>query len=380
MSRASVKPKLLFVVTEDWYFYSHRIGLAIAAKRAGFDVAIATRIGRHRDDLESTGFELFDLKFLKRRTSGPIHELRSIIELASIYRTWKPTIVHHVALKPVVYGNVAAYLYPGLVSINALAGLGYVFTTESAHARLLRLFIKPLLRLILNRSNSKTIVQNPENLDSLRKLGVNQRNIRLIRSAGVDLSVFQVGQREKFRSVLLPARLLWDKGVGDFVKVATIIRKNDPSVEFILAGDIDESNPRSVSKDHIRTWEKNGHISWAGHVSDMPHLLSKTMIVCLPTTYGEGVPKALVEAAASGLPLVAYDVPGCREIVKHGRNGFLLKPADIQGLVSAITYLLDDKDSRLMMGLKSRELAEDEFSDADVHARTLKVYQECLDR
>jgi glycosyltransferase involved in cell wall biosynthesis len=376
---ASSPPKLLFVATEDWYFVSHRLSLAQAAARAGFDVAVATRVGPEAGGLAASGLRVFPLCQLERAGKKPWRELRAIAELYGIYRDWRPDLVHHVALKPVLYGSIAAYLAGVRAKINALAGLGYVFSSASAKARLLRKFIRPLLTLVLRGKGCRVILQNPDDVKVLAGLGVAQGRIRLIKGAGVDPVRFDVRPVNTERPrVILAARMLWDKGVADFVEVARALRAAKVDATFVLVGDTDPANPSAVPRHQLEAWNEVGDIEWWGRRSDMPEVLGMATIVCLLSTYGEGVPKVLIEAASCGKPLVAYDVPGCREIVHDGENGVLLPAGDVAGVAAALQRLIGDPELRAAMGRLSRELAVGEFSEAVVHARTLDVYRELL--
>jgi glycosyltransferase involved in cell wall biosynthesis len=371
--------KLLFVVAEDWYFVSHRLSLAQAAARAGFDVAVATRVGPEAAVLAASGLRIFPLQRFERAGRNPWREMNAIVELFRIYRSWRPDVVHHVALKPVIYGSIAAYLTGVTARVNALAGLGFIFSSTSIRARLLRLVVRPLLAGVLRGERCRVILQNPDDVTVMSHAGIAPKTIRLIKGAGVDPLRFDVRPEPLGPPlVILAGRLLWDKGIGDFVKVAQELRKAGIEARFALVGDSDPANPAAVSIRQLETWHKSGDIEWWGRQKNMPEVFSMATIVCLPSTYGEGVPKVLIEAAACGKPLVAYDVPGCREIVRDGYNGALLPPGDLNGLGAAIRRLLADAELRAAMGQRSRQLAVGEFSDASVHARTLEVYGELL--
>ncbi len=373
------KPKLLFVVTEDWYFVSHRLRLAQAAVKEGFVVAVATHVRNVEAVLTISGLRVFPLKQLKRTGCNPLNEIQAIAELFSIYRVWCPDIVHHVALKPIIYGSIAALLAGVRARVNALAGLGFIFSSKSMKARLFRYLIQPLLVVSLRGKLCRVILQNPDDVKVLKRIGVSKEMIRLIKGAGVDLKRFDVKSTQTVRPlVVLAARLLWDKGVGDFVKVSRALRDLKVDARFVLVGDTDSANPSAVPKWQLEAWHQAGDIEWWGYRSDMPEVFGAASIVCLPSTYGEGIPKALIEAAACGKPLVAYDVPGCREIVRDGENGLLLPPGDVLGVTAAVKKLLEDAELRASMGGKSRQMVVDEFSDTIVHAGTLRVYRELL--
>ncbi|MDG1143263.1 MAG: glycosyltransferase family 4 protein [Burkholderiales bacterium] len=369
--------KLLIVVTEDWYFVSHRLGLAKAAQRSGFDVGVATRLDSFSDVLLKSGLHIIPLKKLSRESRNPFREMASLVELFNIYRAWRPDIVHHVTFKPVIYGTIAALLVGNIFRVNALAGLGFIFSSKSFKAFFLRQLVRPLLALLLRGSRSRVILQNNDDVSRLMEIGVRESAIRLIRGAGVNLNTYAIDTvRSHPPIVMLASRLIWDKGIGDFVHLARIIKKEQKLVRFVLVGDSDSANPAAIPRSQLEEWHESGDIERWGYRADMPEVYRMATVVCLPSTYGEGIPKTLIEAAACGKPLVSYDVPGCREIVLDGHNGFLAKPADLLAMVEALRVLLSNEELRITMGDKSRKLVETEFSDTLVYDMTISVYRE----
>jgi glycosyltransferase involved in cell wall biosynthesis len=374
------RPRLLFVVTEDWYFVSHRLGLAMTAARAGYEVAVATRLGREAGRLASSGLTVIPLTQMSRGGGNPWREIRAIVELVRVYRAWRPDIVHHVAFKPVIYGGIAASLAGVRVRVNALAGLGFMFSSASARARLFRLLARPLLAFVLRGGHGRVILQNPDDFSALSSSGVIDRaDVRLIRGAGVDTERFAAVPLPPGRPVVvLASRMLWSKGVGDFVAAARSLRAAGVDACFALVGESDAGNPAAVPEYQLEEWRRSGDVEWWGRRDDMPQVFGAAAIVCLPSTYGEGVPKALIEAASCGRPLVAYDVPGSREIVRDGQNGILVPPGDVVAFAAAVGRLLADAALRAAMGERARQIALGEFSDAIVQAATLDVYREVL--
>ncbi|MCX7098534.1 MAG: glycosyltransferase family 4 protein [Methylococcales bacterium] len=372
-------PKLLYFVTEDWYFCSHRLALAVAAQQAGFEVLVVTRVNRHGDLIRSHGLKLIPIE-LSRRSRNPFKELAVIWQLLAIYRKHKPDIVHHVALKPVLYGSLAARLAGVPAVVNALAGLGFLFVSKRLLARVLRPLVETAFRLLLNRSRSQVIFQNPDDQGLLvgRKLLAPER-ATLIRGSGVDTHVFTpMPETAGIPLVILASRLLWDKGVAEFVAAAQQVNALGVIARFALVGVGDPENPASIPDAQLEQWHELGIIEWWGRRDDMPQVLAQAHIVCLPTSYGEGVPKVLIEAAACGRPIVATDVPGCREIVRHEENGLLVPAKDVDALALAIRRLIADKVLRQTMGARGRELVEAEFSIERVIGQTLQLYQELL--
>lgn len=370
--------KLLYLVTEDWYFHSHRRQLALAALRHGYVVALATRVGRYREQLEADGITVVPIS-LRRRSLNPLREASAICEIAKIYRRLRPDIVHHVGMKPVIYGTFAAQIAGVATVVNALGGLGYVFSSGEWFARLLRPVVRWMLRLVANRPHSRLIMQTDHDRRIVESSGVKPDTITVIRGAGVDLREFQPSPEPGGEPVvLLACRLLWDKGVGDFVETARRLRAKGLAARFVLVGQPDPDNPRSIPTGQIDCWQKDGHIEWWGQRDDMPAVFAASVLVCLPTVYGEGVPKVLIEAAACARPLVATDLPGCREIVRHNDNGLIVPTRDPVALADAIESLLANRERRMQMGYRGRAIAEAEFGIESVVDQTLSVYQKVM--
>ena len=370
--------KILFFVTEDWYFCTHRLTLAIAAKQAGHEVVVLSRVKLHGDLIRSHGLTLEHLEF-SRRDRNPFKEFFLLLRLAAIYRRLRPDLAHHVALKPVLYGSAAAWLCGLPRVVNAITGLGYVFASRHLRARLLRPWIRLACRLLLNRGASRVIVQNPDDRALLLSQGVvTPERITLIRGAGVETDVFSPQpESDKVPLVILPARLLWDKGVGEFVAAARMLLGSGVNVRFALIGDPDPENPSAVSDGQVQAWVREGVVEWWGRRDDMPVVYAQSHIVCLPS-YREGLPKSLLEAAACGRPIVTTDAPGCREIVRHEQNGLLVPVRDARALVTALARLIGDAPLRKRMGQRGREIALAEFSSDKVVEQTLSLYREVL--
>jgi glycosyltransferase involved in cell wall biosynthesis len=371
------------VVSEDWYFLSHRFELAKFLREAGWEVIVATQVNRLVDaaTIESAGLRLVPLP-LERGRLLSAGDVRYFLSLRRLYRRERPTIVHHVAMKPVLYGSLAALGRPRMGVVNALAGLGYLFTASRGGARLVRQVVLGLFRRLFARSNTRVILQNAEDMALFRdRLSVPAENLRLVRGAGVDLRRFQPvrhGARDRV-SVVLVARLLRDKGIFEFVAAAQQLRKEGLSARFLLVGDIDELNPNSLTRAEVDALRQNPAVELLGHRDDIPAIYSGADIAVLPS-YREGLPKSLLEAAASGLPLVTTDTSGCREMVKDGDNGLLVPIRSVPPLADAIRRLVFDPALRARMGTRSRERAEQEFNQSLVLQQTLAVYEELAAR
>jgi glycosyltransferase involved in cell wall biosynthesis len=371
----SQKPKLLFFISEDWYYWSHRRPLALAARAAGYDVVLVTRVGSLQTSIAADGIRVVPFA-ISRGGMNPLRDVAMLARLIAVYRRERPTLVHHVAIKPVIYGSIAARVASVSHVVNALGGLGFSFISRSWPGRMLRVLVRLLLRAALSRG--LLVLQNADDVALLcGEQLVDRAQIRLVRGSGVDLDRYRPADEPPPGPpvVVLPARMLWDKGVGEFVAAARRLRMNGCEARFALVGGRDNENPQSIDAATLARWRQDGDAEWWGHRADMPAVYALTTIVCLPS-YREGMPKALLEAAACGLALVATDVPGCREVVRHGENGLLVPAQDALALSGAIADLLADPARRRRFAEASRALAEQEFGEASVVAQFLAIYSE----
>lgn len=376
---AEAQPKLIFLVTEDWFFRSHFLGRARAAKAAGYEVVVAARFGADRGWIDDEGFRAVHLNF-NRAGLNPLAELATVRAIRGLYRTEKPALVHHVALKPIFYGTAAGLSCGMRRIVNAPVGLGFVFTSQSLKARLLAPMVKLAMRAMLNPRGSRVVFENGDDRDHVVRSGVVAAGAAvLIRGAGVDVEEVRPTPEPGGRlTVLMLTRMLADKGVREFVEAARQIRRGaHPDARFLLVGEPDLANPSTLTEVELRGWHDEGIVEWLGFRSDVPALLAASHVVVLPS-YREGLPKALLEAMAAGRPVVATDVPGCRDVVRHGDNGLLVPARDARSLAQAIGVLLADKPMRLRMGARGRLKAEQEFSADIVNARTLALYESML--
>jgi glycosyltransferase involved in cell wall biosynthesis len=373
MATPARRRTVLLFVTEDWYFVSHRLALAVEAQAAGYAVSVVTRVRDHGDVIRRSGIRLLPFEIERSRTN-PFADFGTLLRLVRLYRRERPDLVHHVAMKPVLYGSIAARLAGNPPAINALAGMGWVFTSGTGGARWLKPFVRYALRKLL--ASGIALVQNTDDEALLVGMGVPTSGIRRIAGSGVDLQQFRPqALPNEVPIIVLPARLLWDKGVGEFVAAARQIRESNVKARFILAGDPDPLNPASVSVNQVSAWTREGIVEHAGWVVDMPKLLASCDIVCLPS-YREGLPKSLIEAAAAGKPIVTTDVPGCRAAVTDGDNGILVPARDMTSLASALRRLILDRELRERMGRRGRIRAEQEFDLNIVVRDTLALYAE----
>ncbi|HAS50725.1 MAG TPA: glycosyltransferase family 1 protein [Gammaproteobacteria bacterium] len=370
--------KILFFANTGWYLYNFRLPLARYLRDQGHEVVMLSPPDPYVTHLQAAGFRTVTLP-MERRSLNPVRELRLLQDIRRIYAQERPDLVHHFTLKCVVYGALVARPTGVPACVNAITGLGHVFTSTRLSTRLLRGSVRLLLRLVLNSRRSRLIVQNPDDQAAFEQTGLmDSQSIRLIRSSGVDTERFQPVAKPiptGRLSILLASRLLWEKGIGEYVAAARQLRREGLAAEFLVAGAPDPGNPASIPADQLAQWRREGYVTLLGHVDDMPALLAQTDIAVLPS-YREGVPRSLLEAAACGLPLIATDVPGCREIVDHGVNGLLVPLKDAQSLTHAVRRLYEDAPMRQRMGQASRAKVLAEFDQRLVFEQTLAVYRE----
>ena len=373
-------------MTEDWYFCSHRLPIARAARDAGFDVVVATRVRAHGDEIRAEGFGLRPLAW-RRRGDGLLGAARAIRAIAALYRDERPDIVHHVALKPVLLGGIArraafprAADRPALV--DAVVGLGSGFSMQGPAARLRRWALGTALRLVAGRGGGWVVAQNPEDRTALAGLGIDAGRIALIRGSGVDINRFvPLPEPEAgILTVALVARMLRDKGVLEAAAAVRRLRARHLAIELLLAGPTDPDSANSLSEETLRSLAAEPGIEWLGPVDDVRTVWRRAAVAVLPSIYGEGVPKTLLEAAACARPLVATDVPGCREVIRPGETGILVPPHDVEALAEAIATLAADPARRRAMGRGGRALMERCFAEQIVGDETLALYRAVLGR
>jgi len=364
--------KLLYLVSEDWYFLSHRLPMARAARDAGYQVHVATRVVGGAADIEREGFALHPIPW-RRGSTSPMAALVTIRAVRALYRRIKPDIVHHVAFAPAVLGSLAALGLP-MQKLDALAGLGFVFTSNTAKARLLRPFADYLLRFLLTRPGTTALVQNPDDKATVARLGVADGRIALIAGSGVDVDhLIPLAEPEAPFTVGFVGRLLYDKGVQVLVHAQKLLRERGTPVRVLLAGAPDPSNPASIPEGTLARWRKIEAISLLGHVRDVRTVWSQCHIAVLPSRR-EGLPKSLIEAAACGRAMIASDVPGCREVVRPGVTGLLVPADDPAALADAIAQLMRDADLRTLYAHNARRIAIDEFSSEHVAKAVVALY------
>ena len=366
------RPRLIYLVTEDWYFVAHRLAMARAAQAAGYEVHVATRVGRFGAKISDEGFILHPID-LRRGSINPFEFAAAVIAVRRLHQKLTPTIVHHVALQAAVIGSIAAVGLP-VRQINSIVGLGSVFTSNVLKSRVARAILRPLVPTLLNRGGSLNLVENPDHRDALVALGVEPNLIIQFPGSGVDIQYFSsTPEPNGPMTAAFAGRMLEDKGVRALVAAHQILAKSGSPLQLLLAGDPDPANPNSITRVELEQWSRQPGIRWLGHVGDIREVWAKAHIAVLPS-HGEGLPVSLLEAAACGRPIVATDVSGCREIARPDVNALLVPVEDAPALAHAISRLASDAAMRGRFGAAGRRIVEAEYSSERVGRMIVALY------
>lgn len=365
--------RILLFANTDWYIYNFRFSLAQELRNQGHEVLLLSPPGEFYELMQADGFQWIRFP-LSRQSIKPFGELWAIWHLIRLYQRVQPDIVHHFTIKPVIYGSIAARLLrvPGI--INSITGLGHLFIDSGARTRFLRAIAKILYRISLRRTQA--IFENPEDRDIfIQNHLLKAEQSHLIMGTGVDVKKFRPTVKNNGTPVVLfSSRMLVTKGLLEFMEATRLLKKKGIKARFALAGRTDPGNPASIPQDQIDAWKDSGLLEWWGWRDDMPSTLAQADVFCLPS-YREGVPNALLEAAACGLPIVTTDVPGCRDVVTHGLNGLLVPVRNAPVLADALEALLLDAQLRYQMGTAGREIAVNKFGLDKVNEETLMIYK-----
>ncbi len=374
--------KFVLYANTDWYLYNFRLSTALHLKSRGHEVVMLSPPGEFGERFAGHGLRWVTID-MDRASLNPALEAVTLYRLARILREERPDLLHSFTVKCAVYGALAARLTGVPAVVNAVAGMGSVFTGDGLKARALRPIVKLLMRATLASGNSRLVLQNPDDADAfVRQRMVPQDKIRVIRSSGVNTDRFQLSGRHGSRGplrVLLAARLLKEKGIGEFAEASRLLKAQGRNIEFLLAGQPDPGNPSSFKRADVERWAADGLVNWLGHVDDMPKLMCSVDVMALPSYYREGVPKSLIEGAACGLALITTDLAGCREVVSdHGNDGLHVEPRCAQALADRLATLDDDRELLARLGTAARNKALEHFDERAVIARTVDVYEELL--
>ena len=374
--------KFVFYANTDWYLYNFRLSTALRLKAEGHDVVMLSPPGEFGERFSAHELRWIQLT-MDRASLNPFREAQTISALTRILRAERPDLLHNFTVKCAIYGALAARAARVPAVVNAVAGMGYVFASDAMLARTLRPMVKLLMRGTLGGKQSRLILQNPDDADAfVRARLVPQQHIRVIRSSGVNLERFlpvdAITEPRPLR-VLMAARLLWEKGIGEFIEAARMLRAQGRNIEFVIAGSPDPGNPRSASREQAEGWVAEGLVDWRGHVDDMATLMRSMDVIALPSYYREGVPKSLIEAAACGLAVVTTNLPGCREVVSEdGVDGLHVEPRCARSLAERLAMLDDDRVLVRRLGDEARRKAMEHFDEQMVIRRTIEVYDELL--
>lgn len=373
-------PRLLFIVNVDWFFVSHRLPIAEAAIREGYEVHLACASTGLKEELEARGLIVHELK-LGRRDLSPTSLGGAVMRIAALLRLIRPDIVHLITIKPVLLGGIAARIAGVKNVVAAISGLGYVFISQGLSARVRRAFVSLLYRLALGSRHVVAIFQNPADAADVSKLaGLRAEQVKMIRGSGVDLEQFSPEPLPTGHTVLTFAgRLLIDKGLREFIDAAYMLKAQGVEARFLVAGDPDPDNPSSVDAAQLERWQEEGVVELIGSQEDVEDLFARSHAVVLPS-YREGLPKTLAEAAACGRAVVTTDVPGCRDAVTPHKTAFLVPPMTVEPLAMAMKQLIEDRELCAAMGRAGRKLAEEAFGIDGVVDAHLSIYADMLER
>lgn len=370
--------KAILFANTDWYLYNFRLAYADFLREKGWEVCFLSPGGDHVQKLEEAGYRHITIN-VSRKGINPLKETETIRVIKSIYEQEKPDLVHHFTIKCVIYGSLAAKDLGISSIINSITGLGYTFLSEKPHVKVIREVVKRLYRKALD--GTEVIFENPDDRKLFREMElVGKDNSHIILGTGIDTEKFiPVPPPNSMPLTILPSRMIWDKGVGEFVEAARMIRESGINARFALVGNNDIGNPTCIPFDQLTQWQKEGNVEWWGWQDDVVTVISMSHIVCLPS-YREGLPKILIEAASCGRPIVTTDVPGCREVVEDGINGYLVPSKNADKLKEALIKLIENEDLRNEMGRASRKFAEERFSNQIVNEGIYSIYQKAISK
>jgi glycosyltransferase involved in cell wall biosynthesis len=365
--------KIVLFANTDWYLYNFRLSLAETIKAKGHKLVLLSPRGPYVQKLKEMGYSWKEVK-LNRKGFNPYEEIKTILTVRSIYKIEKPDLVHHFTIKCVIYGSIAGKILGVRKIINSITGLGFIFLNDNFRTRSIRWFVKAFYRISLK--NTEVVFQNEDDCDLfINNHLVKQEQVTIIPGSGVDTDKFKPEKEpEGIPTVILIGRMLRDKGIFEFIEAARLINQSKIQARFILVGDIDAGNPASLTKELLQDWVHKGIAEWWGWSDDVVNIYHQASIVCLPS-YREGISKTLIEAGASGKPLIASNVPGCRQIIVDGKNGFLVPQKNVGALVKALVKLISNPELRKVMGINSREIIVQKFSSKTINGQTINLYE-----
>jgi len=366
------RKKLLFVINHMDWFWSHRLPLAVGAQDVGWDVQVCAHGAEHDEKLAASGFTGIALS---------LSLFKIIRDVKRVLDTEKPDLVHVITLKFAFLAGLASRFCKDIKIVHTLAGLGYLFSGEGFKPKMLRTLVGPFLKFALKHPNAAIIFQNPDDMALMVKRGfVREEQCHLIRGSGVDLKQFpHMPEPQNGKPVVvMPTRLVHDKGVAMFIEAAKIAAENGVDAAFKIAGGAVTNNPLGISDNEMRTMIEGSPVEWLGRISDMPALYAQANLIVYPSYYGEGVPKVLLESAATGRAIITTDHAGCREAVDDGTTGILVPIKDAEATAQAIATLIQNATLREKMGHAARDFVAQYYDVQSVVKRTLDVYQKAI--
>ena len=367
---------MLFTVTEDWAFCSHRLPTAFAARDAGYDVVVATRMGKHQKQIEALGFRTVPWA-IKRESLNPFSELSALMDLIRIYKQEQPDVSYHVAVKSIMYGSIAARRAKVAKTLNLFSGMGVVFISNAFKFRVIRTIITPILRWALAPKAARLQVQNDDDKALLNGMGISTADrTDLIPGSGLDMENFPfTPEPENTRpKALVVSRMLWDKGIGELMDAARLLKSRGVNIDIELVGAPDPANPASICQAQLTAWQDEGLMTWLGRRSDIADLIKNSHIAVLPS-YREGMPRSLLEAASIGRPLVAFDTPGCRDLVRDEKNGLLIGFKETNALARALERLATNPKLRQRLGEQAHKDIETTYSAKAIQAQLQRIFE-----
>ena len=370
------RDKILIVINVDWFFLLHRVPIALALKKEFEDVYILGKDTGKGSDIQKLGFKFINIDF-DRKSLNPIKEINALFQLYKIFRQLKPNVIYNITIKPIIY-SLFISKFLKIKSVNTICGLGYVFSDSKKN--MLKYFIIQIYRFTYLNTKSHTFFENKDDLELFLKYKILKKNSihHLVRGTGVDLKKFSCnfkGDNKQGINIVLPARMLWSKGIKEFVEAAKLLKeKYEYNVFFKLYGDIDKGNREAIPEEYLRKIEIKNYLKWFGFYDDMVRVYRNSDIVVLPSYYKEGLPVSLMEACAMGKPIITTDSVGCKDCVDEGINGYIVPVKSITELAKAMEELILSYQDRLTMGKNSRIKAEKEFDQRRILKEYMKVF------
>lgn len=372
--------RLVYLINADWYFELHWLERAKASIHNGYEVFVIMKFSDEEilKKIKLTRIHLININ-MTRKGLNPFIELFSIINIFKIMRKIKPDVVHTITVKPNLYGSLVC-MYQQIPFVCSVTGLGYAFSNKSIKAVLIKFVIKLFYKVISLSHNYKILFENNDDLSYMVDCNIiPAQNAMCVAGSGVDCELYTYHAEPLGKiKILCASRMIYDKGITNIIEAARILKNDEINCEIHIAGILDDGNPNAIPEEKLLKWHREELIIWLGKIDNMPELIRTMHVSILPTNYGEGIPRFLIESAACGRPIITTDVPGCREIVDHNKNGILVEPNDTIQLVRALKRLIYSKEIRESMGQAGRKKVLGEYSQGKVISQTLKVYDELL--